>query len=149
MSSMFWSGGYIDFKDVDVKRVKTNNKIAISLERTFGLYVGQYKCHNCSERIALFWPGKELCYFRDIVKNHEGEMTSVLLSVDHAIMHSCGSDELERAIEALLSKDRLSERTVVDIHEKNIIELPRFSTESELVMKLDLFIIPPQDEKRA
>jgi hypothetical protein len=149
MSSMFWSGGYIDFKDVDVKRVKTNNKIAISLEKTFGLYVGQYKCHNGSERISLFWPGKEQCYFRESVKNHEGDVTSVLLCVDHAITHSCGSDEFELAIEALLSSDRLSERTIVDINEKNIIELPRFSTESELVMKLDLLIIPPQDEKRA
>jgi hypothetical protein len=145
MSSRFWSGGYVDFKDVDVKKVKTDNKVAIALEKTFGLYVGQYRCHNGSERVALFWPGKELCYFRDFAKTDEGEVTSILLSVDHALMHSYGLDELELAIEALLSNDRLSERTIVDIHEKNIIELPRFSTDSEFAMKLDIFVNPLQN----
>ena len=140
MSRMFWSGGYTDFKNVNVKQVKTDNKVAIALEKTFGLYIGLYTCHGSSKRIALFWPEKELCYSRDLLNNLEGEATSVLLSFDHAIIHSFGLDELELSIGNLLSRDRLSEKTIVDLHEKNIIKIPRFSTESELIIKLDLFV---------
>ena len=150
MSKPFWSGGYSDYRNVDVEKVDTDNIIAKSLEKSFGIYFGTYTCPDGYRRVAMFWPGKKLCYFRDRPTVNDGVKTSILFSIDMMIsefFYSLGpSVELENAIDSMTRKDELSERTIVDIHERNVAAIPKFSTPSELKMKLDLMASPQNHE---
>lgn len=150
MINLFCAGGYSDYKDIEIRKVETQNRVALVLERMFKLYIGLYSCKEGIKRIALFWPEKKLCYFRhypnagysasyNSINSFDGDVTKVLLPVERTVNLTEGP-QIERELEKLLSKDELSESTIVDIDEKNVVNIPKFSSPSELEIKLDLSI---------
>lgn len=135
-----------EFFEGDVKRLHTDNGVATLLNRMFGLYLGYYMedipLAGSRHRLALFWPDGQICRstsapFAPPFQRTDGSSHLKEGTVGIPFDPKTRGDEGDGFVEALVDSMK-NGVSICDECGTQSLELPPFSTASELKMKLQL-----------